>query len=174
MGTRSFIITGLLGIALATGGAVMVHATSSGYLAKVGPTPLRFKPPPVRKRLEAKPLSANPHPESSVPTAPESNADSLINWPWLSPESSQPQDSLFGSTSPASKLPQPAGQPAEASSHRPSANELLVITPQMLIDYFKPMAGATNGAGVSVLLPVNFTPPTPSAAPSSQAIYKTQ
>ncbi|MBC8095395.1 MAG: hypothetical protein H7Y43_06260 [Akkermansiaceae bacterium] len=73
-----------------------------------------------------------------------------------------------------SMLPQPLAQSQNSETAQPAANELLIVSPQMLIDYFKPMAGSTNGSGVSVLMPVNFTPATPAATPSSRAIYKTQ
>ena len=62
--------------------------------------------------------------------------------------------------------PQPSAQPR-------AANELLIISPQMLIEYFRPQAGATN-APVSAIVPVQFMPATPAAAPESRAIYKTE
>jgi hypothetical protein len=49
---------------------------------------------------------------------------------------------------------------------------LLVVTPEMLVDYFKPNNNATNAANIHVLAPVNFTPPASASMPSSQAIYR--
>lgn len=43
----------------------------------------------------------------------------------------------------------------------------------MLMEYLKPNPGGTNAAA-SALVPVTFTPATPSAAPVSRAIYKTE
>lgn len=58
-----------------------------------------------------------------------------------------------------------------------SANDLLVVTPEMLVDYFKPNqtnGTVTNTDDVRVLAPVDFTPPTSVASPSSKAIYISQ
>jgi hypothetical protein len=52
-----------------------------------------------------------------------------------------------------------------------TAKNLLVVSPEMLVDYFKPNNSATNAANVHVLVPVNFTPPVSASIPSSQAIY---
>jgi hypothetical protein len=57
----------------------------------------------------------------------------------------------------------------------PSASDMLVVSPQMLTEYFKPGPDGTNsGSGSGLILPVavGFTPP--SAKPSSQATYKVQ
>jgi hypothetical protein len=78
----------------------------------------------------------------------------------ISPETIQPRASI--------------PQPVISGTESPAANDLLVITPQMLVEYFKPMSGTTNGSGAAVIVPVTFTPATPTAQPSSKAIYKTQ
>jgi hypothetical protein len=65
--------------------------------------------------------------------------------------------------------------PEDANSFRNSpaatvpASDLLVITPQMLVDYFKPGQSPTNAANVSVLVPVGFTPAIPATTPASDA-----
>jgi hypothetical protein len=57
-----------------------------------------------------------------------------------------------------------------SSVPKPPASDLLVVSPQMLTEFFKPVANETNSPGdASVPLPVGFTPP--SAPPSSRATY---
>lgn len=54
------------------------------------------------------------------------------------------------------------------------ASEMLFVTPQMLVDFFKPIPGVTNTAPVRVLVPVDigFQPPLVQPAPPSRAIYR--
>ena len=62
--------------------------------------------------------------------------------------------------------------PQDSSAPTPSASDMLVVSPQMLTEYFKPVADGTNSAGtvvVPVTVPVGFTPP--SATPPSRATY---
>jgi hypothetical protein len=74
------------------------------------------------------------------------------------------------------------GNPGEEAPTTPAlppilrpADNLLVITPQMLTEFFKPFPNGTNG-GVSGYVPVQigFTPPTEKNPPSSRATYKVQ
>jgi hypothetical protein len=58
----------------------------------------------------------------------------------------------------------------------PSASNLLIVTPQMLADYFKAgfdgaFKSSTNGFGGG---DVFFNPPTPRVVPSSEATYRVQ
>ncbi len=169
----------LLALALVVAGLVTVKASGVGYLAKIGPTPLRFRPAPAPKALVSLPLldksqsplatDATPTPNPPVQPAATPTPDNFGI-----PDSDSNIDSLPDTSNMESMLPQPIARSSDTQIAAPAANEMLVVTPQMLIDYFKPMAGATNGAGVSVLMPVHFTPPIPSAPPSSRATYKTQ
>lgn len=54
------------------------------------------------------------------------------------------------------------------------ASEMLFVTPQMLVEFFKPLPGNTNTAPVRVIVPVDigFQPPLGQPTPSSQAIYR--
>jgi len=48
--------------------------------------------------------------------------------------------------------------------------EAAVVPPQMWLKYF---SGTTNGTpGTSILVPLGFTPPQPTAAPSSKSTYQ--
>jgi hypothetical protein len=73
-------------------------------------------------------------------------------------DSPQPEDANSLTNSPAAPAP---------------ASDLLIITPQMLVDYFKPGQSPTNAANASVLEPVGFTPAIPSAPPASDAAFAT-
>jgi len=180
MGKRIFKTGVLIGAITAAGGIANAKSAAIGYLAKVGPVPLRFLPritkigvlPPLpdgSSTPASNPQIPNPPPQSDSATAPQSaTPPAQIPADPASPLSDAPADQ-----SPDSLLPvieNPAPDPA-STPH--SANDLLVVTPQMLIEYFKPVGSSTNNAGVSVLGPVNFTPPTPAVAPSSRAVYKT-
>jgi hypothetical protein len=47
------------------------------------------------------------------------------------------------------------------------------VTPQMLVPFFvSRLANSTNTAGLSVVVPVGFAPPSPSPPPSSSATYQ--
>lgn len=56
------------------------------------------------------------------------------------------------------------------------ASELLLVTPQMLVEFFKPLPATSNLGPARVLVPVDvgFRPPLASPGPSSQAIYRSQ
>ncbi|MCS7091400.1 MAG: hypothetical protein NZM03_11890 [Limisphaera sp.] len=57
-----------------------------------------------------------------------------------------------------------------------SASQLLLVTPQMLVEFFKPVPGASNPVPARVLVPVDmgFRPPLATPVPTSQAIYRSQ
>jgi|GEM_PF-1049759 len=54
------------------------------------------------------------------------------------------------------------------------ASDLLLVTPQMLVEFFKPVPGVTNTAPLRVVVPmeVEFQPPLARPPTSSQAIYR--
>jgi hypothetical protein len=160
----------------------VLGAQGVGYLAKIGPGPLRFQAPhaanptmnlpPLPKAdrgvsdvagtesIVVKP-SENITYRAGFPSAAASLPARFFTpwalWPNLAPDA----DSL---------LPEVTAPPADSTPAPSAAGDLLTITPQMLVDYFRPQ-GSTNGAGVAVQVPVSFTPATP-AAPDSGATYE--
>ena len=149
---------------------------SEFYLGSVGPSPLRFAQSP----------SSKPYVWPKGPTMPTNNfsvvtdsvpgiSTNLTAAPAVS--SAQITNSVASMTRPApdmasSLLPQP--QPG-VDTNSLSASNLLLVTPQMLADFFKAnlemmSRWSTNGPAVPE---IPFNPPTPKP-PSSEAIYKTQ
>jgi hypothetical protein len=139
------------------------------YLPLVGPPPLRFEKaishaktiswvPPV---LPPPPIVAetNPTPVSVTSSMPIEN---VVTLPPAAPAIS------------VSAPPMPENLPAISTVQPRPANDLLVVSPDMLVDYFKPNNNVKNAAEVHVLAPVNFTPPPSVSIPSSQAIYNSQ
>ena len=76
-----------------------------------------------------------------------------------------PDSSPVGSTSPP---------PGSVTNPISPASEMLFVTPQMLVEFFKPLPGSTNAGPVRVIVPVDigFQPPLGQPTPSSQAIYR--
>lgn len=146
-------------------------SASDLYLARLGPSPLRFSPPPAKEFKWPVPL---------LPTKPETNSDDVASAS-LPVNNTAAQDSATNSISvnstplgPVPFNPDFLIEGSEANSL--SASNLLNITPQMLADYFKTTLGnayrsSTNGVN-GVQIP--FEPPTPKPAPSSEAIYRVQ
>ena len=154
--------------------ATAINADSA-YLPVTGPPPLRFEvamtrtfdfstvgknavPPPKTEAVSVlmEPAHGSTNAAATVVSITESNGSVLsVALPNTAPEESV--------------VPEPPVAPHPADN-------LLVITPQMLAEYFKPFPGATNAAGVSVFLPVQigFTPPTDKAPVASRATYKVQ
>jgi hypothetical protein len=140
------------------------------YLAKTGPAPLRFSLPMVNVgaftlplALSAKPLSTNSTAIADVKTnSVEPAVTTAENPPKPAPTVDFPPNTPGDSQN---NPPNPAPPPVAAS-------DLLVVSPQMLTEFFKPGPGGSNSVIVPVVLPsaVGFTPPT--EKPSSQAIYK--
>jgi hypothetical protein len=161
-------------------------AWGRGYLAAVGPKPFRFESPRSEQNSANLPrLGEN----DNVTGKDDSNADSnrpynspvVVNNPnpvqvgptleqRLSPWSATAAGNVDWRSAIAYSASQSAGMSPVGSA---SANDMLVVTPQMLVNYFKPSATSTNGAGTTILVPVGFSPPgvTPTP-PSSQAIYR--
>jgi hypothetical protein len=165
---------GIMVVAALGTATVESHSVERGYLASKYTTP----PGPVTLRFQS-PRSSNPVPlppliedDSNVPTADISNA-SEANPGWTNPNASlmTPDDSM------ESMLPPLTNSSTNSFAPAATANDLLIITPQMMVDYFRPLHGSTNGVGVSVPVPVNFLPPivpAPAAPLSSSATYKVQ
>jgi len=174
------------GIALAVAGGIGVAgalwAKGESYLPKAGPPPLRYQ-----ASRAANPPSLPPLPsEDSKPADrdhPEAAPVSLA--PFRNPESTRLPAELFPSglwlsqlAAPGSRLGSPGvPESIEEMSHvaaSATASDLLGVSPEMLIDYFKPVpAGpaSTNAPPAVIVVPVQFMPATPPASPGSTATY---
>lgn len=167
----------------------------NGYLRCTGPVPLRFAaetagldgcdlPPLV--------MEDDTH-ASNTPVSPENTASAPPGKPTVtvteanSAESVAPDAMANQNQSIPVRfdgdplaIPQPFSTPSTPAlpeiATATSASDLLVVTPQMLVDYFKPSRAATNSANTAVFVPLGFTPPAPMAVtpPSSSATYRTQ
>lgn len=160
--------------------ALMAMATAvdagSAYLPVIGPTPLRFEAAMTRafdfssvgKAAVVPPPKTEAAPKWMEPAHGSTNTTTTV-------VSSTESNGSILSVAVPTPLPEEPAAPAEFVAPHPADN-LLVITPQMLAEYFKPFPGATNAAGVSVFLPVQvgFTPPTDKAPVASRATYKVQ
>lgn len=148
--------------------AVAAAPAGSAYLPVTGPTPLRFEVAFVRPAVLA--LATAP---ASLPEKPEANPPA----PTGAAPTNTTEEIRYSAGEPQA-APVAAGETemSDASVIHPSADNLLVITPQMLAEYFKPAPGGTNAAGVSAFLPVSvsFTPPTDKPQARSRATYKTE
>ena len=141
-------------------------AHGASYLPIVGPPPMRFDKAKgaVKNVAWSQPTQTMPTPAiqtnspSETPTIPDSNVVTppLVVEPVSIPVALPPENLSTNSM---------------VQTH--PANNLLVVTPEMLVDYFKPNNKATNATNVRVLVPVNFTPPASASIPSSQATYRT-
>jgi hypothetical protein len=157
--------------------------TSKGYLAEVGPAPLRFQAVLIYSPSPLPPLPEEPAPEPiPMPQSPEPAYNPVLN-----PDQTELPDKFF---TPASLFyqqllarlasqttaPEPSVAPADPSDPQHAqgaASDLLSLPPEMLVEYFKPFQGATNGAYGRMLLPLQFMPAQP-ASPGSKATYKVQ
>ena len=156
---------GAKGLSLALPRAETIHAKA--YLPLVGPPPLRFEVAirPVND-LSWMPKITTPAVETNPPQEISSVTSNNVTPMTLATQTVLP-------TNPPISLP-PENLSTNSTPLTPPANDLLVVTPEMLVDYFKPnptSGTATNSVNVHVLAPVNFTPPASATTPSSQAIY---
>lgn len=153
--------------ALLAGFLAQGDALPRGYLPRVGPAPLRFRPLPIfgAPLLVLPPLPVpEPAPatntskatytsEPAEPTAPATPSTEVLT---AGTTNSPP-------TAPSAEPEFPIGTP----------NGTQQVTPQMLIDYFRGGPGESNG--VQVIAPLNsFIPPvwTAPPPPPSSATYK--
>jgi len=148
----------------ATAAAALVVNAGSAYLPVTGPPPLRFEVAFVRPAALAL-MAAMPNlPENSEDQNPATGTV-LTNTP----------EDLHYSSGQTNVPPATAGEPETSGTYpiHPLADSPLIITPQMLAEYFKPASGPTNAA---VFLPVqvSFKPPTDPAPVRSRATYKTE
>jgi len=137
------------------------------YLKQIGPSPLRFSfatAVPASFTLPAilvEPHSPTNAPEATAPATTSAQTNAVVSAPFVGP------------ILPALPIVSTAESPANATPP-PSASDLLPVSPQMLTEFFKPVANGTNAASVVVpvpVAPVGFTPPI--AKPASRATYRT-
>jgi len=133
----------------------------NAYLHRVGATPLRFSlsTATISFTLPAI-LLPPPAPTNSTENAAGSSTNIVNIGPTAFPEATVPV--------PAKLVPSAAPNPPDNSA---SASDMLVVSPQMLTEYFQPGSEGTNSATTAPLpAPVGFTPPL--VKPSSQATYR--
>ena len=154
------ILSGLLG-------AGVTFAGSSGYLAKVGPVPLRFQTnisndarvvlPPLRTDDSSSLPPASEEKDTSADPAIESTATR----PAVATENSSPV-----LVDPLNQVSTNSVPPASGINNETNA----VISPQMLLRFFQPSGSGARAEAVVVVPPV-FSPPRPVTPVSSSATY---
>lgn len=192
MGRRGSLLATLCGVfcAAAWGGA----AQASGYLQVAGPVPLRFLAEPIPgEPYLLPPLSLTdvtpmpPEEPASAPaatniaTAPIAEEEPTVPLP-KPPEppsadvTAAALENLFsGANANPLGIPAPQNPAPLTPDSQQKASDMLVVTPQMLIEYFKPGRVATNGVGASIFVPVGFRPPEAVLpSPSSKATYHSE
>jgi hypothetical protein len=135
----------------------------SGYLARVGPSPLRFAIVPARLDPATALPPLTPPEEIVTTTTPSTNLTTSMEF------GPQPLSASLNSTnSPGEILIGP--EPLDSSNSTQAPSELPAqtgISPQMLLRYFN--RPGTREALISA--PLEFTPPTPNANSGSSATY---
>ena len=138
-----------------------IETAAAGYLSSVGPSALRFQQPRTSKTAMAvlPPLpavitnsasAAMPQTATLAPAIPQQESNRSTN------------NSITVQSSPSPALP----LLPEAAT-----NDVLV-TPQMLLQFFTQKSGHSSGGETSVVLPMNFVPPQTTYRPSSTASYE--
>ena len=165
MNTRLFEHCRACVILVALAALTELPTRGAAYLRRVGPPPMRFEKATDGSRK----ISWTPPALIPPAAAIETNLPSVTSTtPVNNVVSPHP---LIEPAKTPDPLP-PENSSSNSAVQTRSANEMLVVTPEMLVDYFKPNNNATNAANVHVLVPVNFTPPASASMPSSQAIYR--
>jgi hypothetical protein len=159
----------------------MLHG-SDYYLPRFGPVPLRFAAiprsakdfiwPSLGTNSNSVTNSANIPPV--VISTPDTNAVVTTAASTIVQTNAMPDVPGFDNTAsgPLMVMPTAGGTPANSLT----ASNLLVVTPQMLADYFKSNLDisskpSTNSFGGGEVM---FNPPTPRIPPSSEAVYRVQ
>lgn len=168
MGARLSQVRRLAGVAFMTALAASCTAAAGGpYLPNLGPIPLRFA------ANTASPAAASP--VAPPDSASAGNSD-------VSSTAATHETALTTATNTVADIPV-AENPATDSSGAGKAPVSYVfappvvgLTPQVLTEYFQPVAGRTNASATALLVPVDvsFTPPVPKAEAASRATYKIQ
>jgi len=135
------------------------------YLKLTGPAPLRFSVALATPVTFALPESLADHHVATKSIATNSIVTTSIDTNAVTVNAA--------TNSLASETPTDLGPNSQSGSpSTPAASDMLVVSPQMLTEFFKPVAEGTNAVGTVVVpvgVPIGFTPP--SAKPSSRATY---
>jgi hypothetical protein len=129
--------------------AVWMGAKPTGYLARIGPAPLRFQ-------------------------APAKGIDQSVVLPPLAMKDPEPAPELIGPPPPTNVVSTVEPQPAPTPAPAPAPVETQpTFTPQMLLRFFN---GSGTNQEFNGLVPYQFSPPptTSIPAPPSKAVYTTK
>jgi hypothetical protein len=156
----------LLGIVFLTLPALA--STGPGYLATVGPAPLRFWSPSKPKPAPAaSPAVSN---EAATPNSYDFLAAFGAPTPASAPAPDATNAPPAASTdmNAASQAPQfNAPQQGAPQFNAPQPGD--VVSPQMLLQYFN--KNTTNGVGAGIIAPMNMSVPNNPTPPPSSATY---
>jgi len=162
--------------------AVWPVSGTIAYLPSIGPAPMRLEPvmaPEAAmawKLLRPAPASAEVLAVSAAAAGTTTNATQDVAIKSVASAATNIITAISGpaagsvektNTDVFANTMMPPVQPGDSSSP---------ITPQLLVDFFKPVPGGKNPAGTAVFTPmeIGFTPPAPKAALESRAIYKSE
>jgi hypothetical protein len=146
--------------------------TGPGYLATVGPAPLRFwspphvKPAPVSVKTDTPPAAVSASTETPDPYDFLAAFGSPTSVPIPMP---MPQVTTNVEMNAASQPPQQPVTPQPVASQPGALQPSDVVSPQMLLQYFNKGTNG-NGAAAGIIAPIdlsvphNNTPPPPSSA----------
>jgi hypothetical protein len=160
---RWWLQTGLL--------AVAVSATAeSVYLPLVGPPALRYEAPSAVRAVPAVPLAPLPASERK----PAAVAEVKPAIPFAVPAATGETNHAIAATSENLSAREEAVDAASTNAVPMSfaLPESETFTPQMFMKFFTGRPG-TNGSGITIIAPLPFVPPVPSASPSSSASFQT-
>ncbi len=153
---------------LATGGA---FGAETGYLRSIGPAPLRFQaPPPPMAVLPPLPVDVR-EPDSSMTrggdteTGRRGDAGSLTGLRDMDPFWTVPGLAPGTNQAETNTVAPPLGWPPLATLDTTNP----IVTPQMLVPFFRVNSSGTNPSGPSVIVPINLLPANPGLPPSSKA-----
>jgi len=176
--------TGVLcGIALTAASqmAAVFDADGEGYLAKVGPPPLRYQTVYPWQPSTLPPLlsETNATTETSSPPAAV-NSFSLLSQPasteiparFFVPSALWVLNGVSGTNSLSALLPASTSSMTNTTGAVSPASDLLMITPEFLTEYLTPVQVSSNAPGATVPIPLQFTPAIPEVRGSS-ATYRT-
>lgn len=176
-----------LGIALAVAWRIVVtggfRTSGESYLPKVGAPPLRYQALHAANPSDLPPLPSEDGKsadENGVPATPTVLAPFRSSAVAGAPaDPSQPPGLWLSHLASANSLDLPRSpdsiQVTNPVATLATASDLLGVSPEMLIDYFKPALSTvapTNAAALTVVVPIQFTPATPPAS-ASTATYQT-
>jgi hypothetical protein len=141
----------------------------SAYLKQIGPSPLRFS------LATAIPLSFT-LPMSLVEPQKPTNATEIAVSPTISAQTNAVAAVPFSTSATNAQATALSAELPAKPAPTPSASEMLVVSPQMLTEFFKPATEGTNSANAVIVpvtspVPVGFTPP--SVKSPSRATYNT-